>query len=124
MTELRWPTWIGVIVKDLEAQRLFHRETLGFREIESGDGWVQFDIDGKLFELLQRSDRPQYQIPRYQVGFTVDDIHAAREELIAKGVEPISEIEGEETGSTNAWCYLGDPGGNVFEITQWLDSRT
>ena len=44
MTELRWPTWIGVIVKDLEAQRLFYRETLGFREIESGDGWVQFDI--------------------------------------------------------------------------------
>jgi hypothetical protein len=50
----------------------------------------------------------------------VSDIHAARAELIRRGAEPISEIDPEESGAPNLWCYFRDPEGNVFEITQWL----
>jgi len=56
------------------------------------------------------------------VGFTVDDIHGARDRLVARGAEPITEIEG-GPGTPNLWCYFRDPEGNVFEITQWLDTR-
>jgi 2,3-dihydroxy-p-cumate/2,3-dihydroxybenzoate 3,4-dioxygenase len=119
-TELAWPTWIGVIVEDLAAQARFYRETLGLTQIGSGDGWVHFDVDGKLFELIRRDPSPQYDRKRYQVGFTVDDVRAARAELVARGVEALTEVEG-EPGTRNLWCYFRDPEGNVFEVTQWLE---
>lgn len=118
MTEqgsLGWPKWIGVVVQDLQAQRRFWGELLGVPETGSGPGYVEFQLDGRKFELLQRSEEPQYDRPRFQVGFAVDDIEQAREELIRRGAEPISEIiEGEES----SWAYFRDPEGNVFEITQ------
>jgi catechol-2,3-dioxygenase len=110
---LGWPTWIGVVVEDLEAQRRFYGGVLGFRPLESGTDWVQFDLgEERILELVRRSERPQYDRLRYQVGFAVPDIDAARQELIARGVEPISELE----GSGRRWCYFRDPEGNVFEL--------
>ncbi|HSL67318.1 MAG TPA: VOC family protein [Actinomycetota bacterium] len=108
---------------DLERQRVFYRDTLGFRETDGSESWVHFEFrGGGLFELIQRDPSPQYDIGRYQVGFTVKDIRAAREELVGRGSEPISEIEGEESGSSNMWCYFRDAEANVFELTQWLQT--
>ena len=76
--KLRWPTWLGVGVEDIETMTAFYRDKLGFRETEKGDGWVQFDLDGHLFEVIARSTQPQYDGRRYQVGYTVDDIESAR----------------------------------------------
>ncbi len=120
--ELAWPTWIGVVVDDLEKQRHFYRDQLGFREGGGGsDDWVHFEVPGGgLFELIRRDPSPQYDARRYQVGFTVEDIHAAREELLRRGVETISAVEGEGSGSSNLWCYFRDAERNVFEVTQWL----
>jgi catechol 2,3-dioxygenase-like lactoylglutathione lyase family enzyme len=112
---LGWPTWIGVVVEDLEAARRFWGEVIGFRELTATGDYVEFDLgEGRRFELLATSDLPQYDRPRFQAGFEVDDIVAARAELVGRGVEPISEIE---RGSDSAWCYFRDPEGNVFEIT-------
>lgn len=117
---LRWPNWIGVVAQDFDAQRRFYRDVLGFREADSGEDWVQFDMGWpNLFELLRRSEEPQYDEVRFQVGFAVDDIHAARQELIARGVEPLTEVEG-ESDSGGYWCYFRDPEGNTFEISQRL----
>ena len=118
--ELGWPTWIGVVVEDIEEQRRFYRDTLGFRETAASEGWVHLEVPGGgLFELIRRDPSPQYESTRYQVGFTVADIRAARDELVRRGVTPLSEIEGDEAGSANLWCYFRDPEGNVFEVTQW-----
>jgi catechol 2,3-dioxygenase-like lactoylglutathione lyase family enzyme len=120
MSKLGWPTWIGVVVDDLDAQRRFYRDVLGLEETGGGDDWVHFDFGGKLLELLQRdASVPQYDARRVQVGFTVEDIHAARDQLAAAGAELISDVEGGPR-SGNLWCYFRDPEGNVFEITQWL----
>jgi predicted enzyme related to lactoylglutathione lyase len=70
--------------------------------------------EGRTFELLQRSELPQYDGVRFQVGFAVEDIEEARAELLQAGVEQITEIEGEES----RWAYFRDPEGNVFEVTQ------
>jgi catechol-2,3-dioxygenase len=120
--QLRWPTWIGVVVEDLEQQREFYRDKLGFRETGGSEDRIHLEVPGGgLFELIRRDPSPQYNATRFQVGFTVEDIGAAREELIRRGVEPISELEGEESGSANMWCYFRDSEGNVFEVTQWIE---
>ena len=121
---LRWPTWIGVVAEDLEAQRRFYGDVLGLAEVEAGDDYVQFDMgEGRVFEVIRRSEQPQYDAPRTQIGFQVEDIRAAREELIRRGVEPLTEIEGGPE-SANLWAYFRDHEGNVFEITQMLERPT
>lgn len=115
VTKLRFPKWIGVVCADLEAQRRFYRDVLGLREAASGDDWTEFDIGpGVTFEIVAQSADPEYDRPRYQVGFAVDDIQAARNELLGRGVEPVTDI----IGDASCWAYFRDPEGNVFEITQ------
>ncbi len=112
---LGWPMWVGVVVDDLERQRRFWGDLLGVPEAGSAPDYVQFEMGGgRIFELVQRSELAQYDGLRFQVGFAVDDIEDARGRLIEAGVEPLTEIEGEES----RWAYFRDPEGNVFEITQ------
>jgi hypothetical protein len=73
--------------------------------------------------VIQRDPSPQYETKRYQVGFTVADIHAARKELVRRGVTTLSEIEGGDSETQNLWCYFRDPEGNVFEITEWIEGH-
>ena len=118
-----WPNWIGVVVDDLERQRRFYRDVLGLKELGAGEGWVHFDLGfPNVFELLQRSEEPQYDRTRYQVGFATEDIHAARAELLARGAEPVTELEG-GSEAQGFWCYFRDPEGNVFELSQRLGIR-
>jgi catechol-2,3-dioxygenase len=120
--ELRWPNWLGLVVDDLQAQRTFYRDVVGLSELGGGDGWVQFDMGfPNMLELLERTDEPQYDRGRFQPGFAVDDINAARAELVERGIEAVTDIEGGGE-SQGYWCYFRDPEGNVFEISQRLGS--
>jgi catechol 2,3-dioxygenase-like lactoylglutathione lyase family enzyme len=113
---LGWPGWIGVVVDDLEAQGRFWGDLLGVPESARGPDYIQFDLPGgRTFEVLLRSDDPQYDRRRFQVGFVVEDIQAARADLMHRGVDPITEILGDDEAK---WAYFRDPEGNVFEITQ------
>jgi catechol 2,3-dioxygenase-like lactoylglutathione lyase family enzyme len=121
--ELKWPNWIGVVVEDLETQRRFYRDALGLAELGAGDGWVHFDMRfPNILELLQRSDEPEYDQRRYQVGYATDDIHATREALLARGVEQVTELDGGPEAQ-GYWCYFRDAEGNIFELSQRLGSR-
>ena len=116
--ELRFPTWIGVVCEDFDRQRAFYREVLGLSEVAAGEDWAEYEMGpGVTFELVRRSGDPEYDARRYQVGFVVDDIRSAREELLARGVEPITDVV-EASGGGASWAYFRDPEGNVFEITQ------
>jgi catechol 2,3-dioxygenase-like lactoylglutathione lyase family enzyme len=115
---VHWPNWIGVVVEDMAAQRSFYRDVLGLTEVGAGDGWVQFDMGfPNLLELLQRSERPEYDRPRYQVGFATDDIRTARSAMLARGVEAVSELQGGPDAG-GYWCYFRDAERNVFELSQ------
>jgi len=115
---LGWPTWIGIVVDNLERQRRFWGDLLGLPEDHSGPDYVDFEMGGgRSFELIERSAEPQYERLRFQVGFEVKDIERTREELIRRGVEPLGEIFPDVE---SPWAYFRDPEGNVFEITQRL----
>ena len=118
----RWPVWIGIVSRDLEGQRRFYRDVLGFPESEAGPDWVQFDLgSGRTLELLaQDPDTPQYAGQGYMVGYEVVDIRSAVAELEARGVEKVTDIEGGRE-STQYWCYFRDGEGNLFEIAQKVD---
>jgi predicted enzyme related to lactoylglutathione lyase len=116
-SRLGWPAWIGVVAEDLQRQAVFYRDVLGFRQVGEGDDYVEFDFGGRTFEVLARSADRQYDTRRVQVGFEVDDIERAREELIAAGVEPVTDILG-ASDDISRWAYFRDPEGNVFEITE------
>ena len=116
--ELRWPNWIGVVAEDMEAQRAYYRDVLGLPELDSGDDWIQFDMGWpNMLEVIQRRDEPQNARTRLQIGFAVDDIHAARQALIERGAKPLTEIDG-DADDGGFWCYFTDPEGNVFELSQ------
>jgi predicted enzyme related to lactoylglutathione lyase len=117
------PNWIGVVLEDIEAQRRFYHDALGLSELGAGDGWVHFDMGfPNIMELLQPSKEPEYDGPRYQVGFATDDIHAACEALVARGVEQVTEIDGGEDTEGYS-CYFREVEGNIFELSQRLGSK-
>jgi catechol 2,3-dioxygenase-like lactoylglutathione lyase family enzyme len=103
---LGWPVWIGIVCEDLQTQRRFYRDVLGLSELKAGDNWVWFDFDGKLLELLAKSPLPQYDRP-VSFAFDVDDIRSARENLIARGVEPVTDIDGGPE-ELQYWTYFRD----------------
>jgi catechol 2,3-dioxygenase-like lactoylglutathione lyase family enzyme len=114
---LGWPTWIGVVVDDLPAQRTLWGELLGVPEDHAGPGFAHFLMPtGESFEVIERSEAPEYDRRRFQVGFEVADVEAARAELIRRGLTPVTEVM--EAGSPDPWAYFLDPEGNVFEIKQ------
>ena len=113
--QLGWPTWVGIVCDDLPAQRRFYREVLGLTERRVGEDFVWFDLNGKLLELFAKSARPQYAERGVAIGFVVDDLPKARALLLARGVEPVSEIEGD---SEQSWAYFRDGEGNLFELVK------
>jgi predicted enzyme related to lactoylglutathione lyase len=120
---LGWPCWVGVVAEDLDAQHRFYRDVLGLSEVAAGPGWVQFGFgDAGVLELVKRSAEPQYDQPRYQIGYTVADLASAREELVSRGVQQVTEIEG-DAATGGRWCYFRDTEGNIFEIKERYHRR-
>lgn len=78
-----------------------------------------FEFEDKLFELLAKADKPQYDRRGVSFAFEVDDIRATRAGLISRGVEPLTEIEG-GPDARQYWAYFKDAEGNLFEVVQRL----
>jgi catechol 2,3-dioxygenase-like lactoylglutathione lyase family enzyme len=118
--DLGWPAWVGVVADDLQKQRAFYRDILELEEIREREGYVWFRLGQGTLEVAQRtSDHPELQRAGTAVGYRVEDVHSARRELVARGAEPLTEVQGgPKAGSL--WCYFSDPEGNVFQLTQEL----
>ena len=118
--DLGWPAWVGIVAEDLEKQRAFYRDVLGLEEVRERDGYVWFRLGQGTLEVAQRSsDHAELKRAGTAVGYRVEDVHAAREELLEKGAEPLTEIQGGPKAGAK-WCYFRDPEGNTFQITQEL----
>jgi catechol 2,3-dioxygenase-like lactoylglutathione lyase family enzyme len=113
----------GFAVPDIEAARAFYADTLGIRTTEE---------HGLLTLHLQGGERPTLIYPKpdhkpatYTIlNFGVDDIEAAVDHLVDRGVtfERYEEMEQDERGIMRAGgpyiAWFTDPAGNVLSVLQ------
>jgi catechol 2,3-dioxygenase-like lactoylglutathione lyase family enzyme len=112
----------GFAVPDIAAAKAFYGDTLGIRVTE----------DHGILTLHLAGDRPTIVYPKpdhvpagYTIlNFEVDDIEAAVDELVARGVE-IERYEGmpqDDRGIMRAGgpyiAWFTDPAGNVLSVLQ------
>jgi len=109
-------TWAGVRSTDLESTVRFFAETLGLSLIEQHEGLAQFVMpSGQIFEVFGSKSR-YYQLHACPVlGFQVDDVRAARNQLESAGVEFVTDVVGD---GSEAWTYFHGPDSYVYELWQ------
>ena len=83
--------------------------------------------DGPTLEIFQYTEQPPamptvVNRPGFgHIAFEVEDVAAAREEVLAGGGAGVGEIVTLQTalGKHVTWCHVTDPEGNVIELQSW-----
>ena len=112
----------GFAVDDLEAARKFYGETLGIRTSEQY-GLMTLHLAGGRDTLVY--PKPDHEPATYTIlNFRVDDIDAAVDELISRGVQ-LERYEGlgqDDKGVNRAGgpfiAWFKDPAGNILSVLQ------
>jgi catechol 2,3-dioxygenase-like lactoylglutathione lyase family enzyme len=78
----------------------------------------------EIFTYTTSVDRPPTAVNRPGFGhiaFMVDDVQAAREEVLAAGGRAIGDVVTltAPNGARVTWTYVTDPEGNVIELQTW-----
>jgi catechol 2,3-dioxygenase-like lactoylglutathione lyase family enzyme len=109
-------TWAGVRATDLKSCIRFFADTLGLSLTHESQALAQFELpSGQLFELFSPQSR-YYQLHASPVlAFQVEDVRASRKELESRGVEFVTEVEGDDS---EAWTYFRGPDGYLYELWQ------
>lgn len=113
----------GFTVPDVAAAQRFYGDVLGI-ETEEHDGMLTLRLHGGARPTLIYP-KPDHVPAGYTIlNFPVDDIEAAVDELVARGVE-ILRYDGmpqDERGIMRAGgpliAWFADPGGNVLAVLQ------
>ncbi len=102
-------------VKDKDAALKWYEEILGIKQIPKmvdGDHlyWLQLP-SGAMVHIIENPEAPS--TPSHHTAFEVDDIEAARNALIAKGIDT-TDIQTRHDGQRA--FYINDPDGNRIEL--------
>jgi catechol 2,3-dioxygenase-like lactoylglutathione lyase family enzyme len=95
-------TWVGVRTGDLNSASRFFSDILGLRRVHDGKELVKFELpSGQLFEVFGPESR-YYQFHNCPVvGFQVEDVRAAKQEMESKGVDFMTDVFGEDRPTTS-----------------------
>ena len=112
----------GFAVDDLDAARRFYGETLGLRTSEQY-GLLTLHLAGGRDTLVY--PKPNHEPATFTIlNFQVDDIDAAVDELVSRGVQ-MERYEGmgqDEKGINRAGgpyiAWFKDPAGNILDVLQ------
>ena len=112
--------WAGVLTENFEETLNFFSEVLGL-SLEYQDEvkvLAHFRLpSGQLLELFGPSNRQRKEKYRWfngpVLGFNVEDIEHTRQEMIARGVRFITEVE---TWEDEAWAMFLGPEDRLFQI--------
>ncbi|HVX45979.1 MAG TPA: VOC family protein [Mycobacteriales bacterium] len=110
--------WVGTRTDNAEPTVAFFRDVLGLEaENPMPDFWVLKAADGSKVEVFG----PEHPHNRHfttgpVVGFLVDDVFAAAEELRAAGIPVVHGPDSAPDG--NAWVHFRAPDGHIYEFTQ------
>ena len=118
-----YPVSATIPAQDLARARDFYENTLGLKGVEAADG-IQYECGGTRFLLFESSGKSSGD--HTQMGWDVDNVEAAVEELTQQGVKFESyDLPGFKTdergiaeigGMKGAW--FKDTEGNLLAICQ------
>ena len=102
-------------VRNKDAALKWYTEVLGLKQIPKmvdSDRlyWLQLP-SGAMVHIIENADAPS--APSHHTAFEVDDLDAARNAMVGKGLE-VTEIQTRHDGQRA--CYLEDPDGNRIEL--------
>ena len=102
-------------VRNKDAALKWYTEVLGLKQIPKmvdSDRlyWLQLP-SGAMVHIIENADGPS--APSHHTAFEVDDLDAARDAMVGKGLE-VTEIQTRHDGQRA--CYLEDPDGNRIEL--------
>ena len=109
---------IAVVVKDLEASKIFYRDQLGLKLLfEAPPGLAFFDLDGIWLMLSAENERERAQ-PGSVLYFEVVDIQKIFTELKGRGVTFVDEPHRiADMGTYELWMtFFRDPDGTVLAL--------
>ncbi|MFD3534133.1 VOC family protein [Streptomyces sp. NPDC058664] len=119
-------TKVSLTVEDVGASSRFFATHLGFREVESAEGYVCLRRDDTSAEIALSERDPELP-PRVWRGqgladlavtLTVMDVEAEYDRLCQEGAVVLGRIRQEPWGEQ--LFELTDPNGVVVQLTQWV----
>lgn len=116
--EVRNVRWVGTRTDRYDEMVAFLRDVLGLRTNFEEEATVELETSEGDQVQVMAPGHPYYDFfgehARGPVPlFEVDDVHAARRELEAAGVELIGATERD---STWEWIHVRAPDGNLYEL--------
>ena len=125
---LNAPDYVILIVEDLDRSLAFYTEVLGLKLGHRSGDYAQLDTGATRVALYARNamaktlgmslETPSSKAPGFEIGFKVDDVDAAVEELLAHGAAPVVPPTDRFWGQRTA--YIRDPDGHLIELAQQL----
>lgn len=131
------PFHLAIPVEDLENNRLFYRNILGFEEGRSSDQWVDFDffghqlvihLDEKKKEHCPTSnavDGIEVPIPHFGVVLSWGDFQNFAEHLkqqqVTFEIAPYTRFKGKTGEQMTLFFY--DPSGNALEFKAFKNKK-
>jgi catechol 2,3-dioxygenase-like lactoylglutathione lyase family enzyme len=107
-------SWVGIATDDFERSLRFFRDVLGLEPWVRGEEQaILKTASGQQLEIFGRDEREKELTASPVIAFEVDDLDAAREDLLSAGIELIGDV-GRWNGF--AWQYFRSPDGHIFEI--------
>jgi catechol 2,3-dioxygenase-like lactoylglutathione lyase family enzyme len=118
--------WLTSYTDRFDETRRFFAEVLGLPVEVDEPTFAQLamsDADHDYIEVLSREDsdsafQAQYYTTGPVTGFVVDDVIAARAELLAAGIEVLDEIQWSARREGYGWFHFRAPDGNVYGLMQ------
>jgi hypothetical protein len=120
-----------VKTESFEAMSVFVRDVLGLHPGHTDDGWAVFQLesgDRDLVEVYRPGGYDERLLPVAATGptvaFAVDDLLAARAELVAADIEIVADIVWAAEAFDDprldgwGWLFFRAPDGNVYALQQ------
>ena len=128
---IRRLSFVGVKTDDFEAMTAFVRDVLRLQPGHTDEGWAVFQLesgDRDLVEVYRPGRYDERLLPAAATGptvaFAVDDLLAARVELMAAGIEIVADVVWAAEAFADprldgfGWLFFRAPDGNVYALQQ------